>query len=67
MIPLESRKIILIGFFLVLFGFVMPFLMVIGVVRSTFFWNFASYGASVLGLLLGVVGAAMYAARKKDD
>lgn len=66
MIRLESSKIILIGFFLVLFGFVMPFLMVIGIFPSTFFLNFLAYGASVFGLLLGVIGAAMYAARKKD-
>jgi hypothetical protein len=36
----------------------MPFLMVISVVESTIFLNFFSFGASVLGLFLGVAGIA---------
>jgi len=45
---------------LVLLGFVLPFLMVIQVVEATFFLSFLSHGASVSGLLLGMVGAALY-------
>ena len=57
---MQPWKLILIGFVLVLFGFVMPFLMVMKVVESSFILNFLSYGASVLGLFLGLIGAALY-------
>ena len=57
---LQPWKLILIGFVLVLFGFVAPFLMVMKVVESSFILNFLSYGASVLGLFLGLIGAALY-------
>jgi len=49
-----------IGFVLVLFGAVAPFLMVMRIVPSTFFLNFFSYAASVSGLFLGIIGAALY-------
>jgi hypothetical protein len=52
-------KIILIGFALVILGVVLPFLMVLHVLKSTFFLNFLSYTASTAGLILGVIGAAM--------
>jgi len=50
----------LIGFVLVLFGFVAPLLMVLKVIQSTFLLNFLAYGASIGGLLLGTIGAAWY-------
>ena len=50
----------LIGFILVLLGAVLPFLMVLKVLPSTFALNFLAYGASVAGLFLGIIGAAMY-------
>jgi len=50
-----------IGFFLVLFGMVAPFLMVMRIVESTFFMNFFSFGASVVGLFFGIIGVAYYA------
>jgi hypothetical protein len=57
---------ILAGFFLVVAGFVLPFLMVLQVIPSTFFLNFLAYGASFSGLLLGIIGSAVYtAARRK--
>lgn len=54
---------------LMLFGVVMPFLMVIKLVESTFFWNFLSYGSSTLGFLLGIVAmaASRLKQKKKDD
>ena len=57
---MQPWKLILIGFVLVLFGFVAPFLMVMKLVPSSFILNFMSYGASVLGLFLGLIGAALY-------
>ena len=57
---IQPWKLIVIGFVLVLFGFVAPFLMVIRVVPSSFILNFLSFGASVVGLFLGLIGAALY-------
>lgn len=56
----QSRHLIIIGFFLVLFGFIAPLLMVVGVLESTFFLNFFSYATSVGGLFMGIIGAAGY-------
>lgn len=67
---LENEKTplfyILIGFVLVVIGAVMPFLMVMQIVRSTIFLNFISYAASISGLLLGILGAALYVRNAKD-
>jgi len=60
MIRLYPWKIVAIGFVLVLFGFLAPFLMVIRVIEASFVLSFLSYGASVSGLLLGIIGAAMH-------
>lgn len=57
---LHPRNLIFLGFILVLLGFVVPFLMVLRIVESSFFLNFFSYGASVAGLVLGLIGAAWY-------
>jgi len=51
---------ILIGFLLVLLGAVLPFLIVMQVIESTFFLNFLAYGASMVGLVLGLIGATLY-------
>jgi hypothetical protein len=52
--------LILIGFLLALTGVILPFLMVIHIIPSSFFLNFFSYGASLLGLMLGIIGASLY-------
>lgn len=52
--------LIFIGFLLSLAGVVLPFLMVIHLIPSTFFLNFFSYGVSLTGLFLGVIGASRY-------
>jgi len=52
----SPRKLILIGFVLVLLGFILPVLMVIGVLEATLLLNFFAYGASISGLLLGLIG-----------
>jgi hypothetical protein len=68
MIQSHPRAIILIGFVLVLLGAVLPFLMVLRIIEPTFPLSFFSFGASVAGLFLGLVGAAYYIRgnRKKD-
>lgn len=61
---MEERRafwLIVIGFLLVLTGAVLPLLMVLHVIPSTFFLNFLSYSASVAGLFLGVFGGTLYA------
>jgi len=57
---LHPREIIALGFVLVLFGFLAPFLMTIKVIEASFILSFLSYSASVSGLLLGIIGAAWY-------
>ncbi|OQA13394.1 MAG: hypothetical protein BWY63_03490 [Chloroflexi bacterium ADurb.Bin360] len=57
---------ILVGLVLVVTGFVLPLLMVLGILKSTLPLNFIAYGASFAGLLLGIVGAALYAKRGRD-
>ncbi len=49
-----------IGFLLVLLGFLLPFLMVLQVIQSTFLLNFLSYGSSIAGLFLGFLGASAF-------
>ncbi len=58
MIDEKPRTLLFTALGLLLFGWVMPFLMVIHVVESTFFMNFLSWGASVGGLYLGVIAVA---------
>jgi hypothetical protein len=60
MIDKDPRLIFVIGFVLVLLGAVIPWLMVLHVIKSTFALNFLAVGASVSGLILGVIGVAYY-------
>ena len=62
MIRIGSRTIIFIGFILVLLGFLLPLLMVLKVLASTYFFNFFSYTISVLGIFLGLIGSAQFIA-----
>jgi hypothetical protein len=56
-----------LGIILMLLGIVLPFLMVIEVLESTFFLNFFAYGASVAGLALSTVGFALWSRNRKDN
>jgi hypothetical protein len=62
---LEPIHIILIGIGLMLLGWILPFLMVMHMLESSFFLNFFAYGAQVSGLFLGVIGTAFYVRLKK--
>jgi len=55
---MKPRRLLWLGGFLVTLGWVLPYLMVIHVLESTFFLNFLSWGASAVGLLLGLLGSA---------
>ena len=61
----NPRLLLSLGLALMFLGVVLPFLMVIHVLESTFFLNFFSWGASVTGLALGTIGFALYARTKK--
>lgn len=56
---MKSRgvQIILIGFILVIFGAVAPFLMVLYGLSSYFMLDILAYCSSVVGVCLGVLGA----------
>jgi hypothetical protein len=56
----NPKRLLIIGFSLILAGVVLPFLMVIQVLESTFFLNFFAFGAQVTGLFLGFIGSVMY-------
>ena len=56
----DPRIIVLVGFLLVLAGFVLPFLMVLRIIPPNWVVSFVSFAASVSGLMLGLVGAALW-------
>ena len=67
MINMNSPSFLLgLGLFLMVLGIVLPFLIVIKLLESTFFLNFFSWGASVAGLSLGMIGFAMYSRNRRD-
>lgn len=56
----SPRFLLILGVALMILGIILPFLMVIHVLESTFFLNFFSWGSSVAGLAFGTIGFAMY-------
>lgn len=56
----RARNMIILAILMLLFGAAMPFAMIIQMVESTFFLNFAAFAVSVSGLFLGVLGVASY-------
>ncbi len=61
----SPRFLLILSIVLMLLGIVLPFLMVIHVFESTFFLNFFSWGASVAGLMLGMMGIAGYSRERR--
>jgi hypothetical protein len=63
-------RVLAIAIAMMIFGAVMPFLMVLHLVESTFFLNFLSFIASTLGFYFGIIGFASLrtkSKRGKDD
>jgi hypothetical protein len=60
MIRIGPRTIIFTGFILVFLGFLLPLLMVLKVLESTFFLNIFSFVASMLGVTFGLIGTAQF-------
>jgi hypothetical protein len=63
----SPRFLLSLGMILMLLGVILPFLMVIKVLESTFFLNFFSWGASVTGLSFGTIGFAIWSRGRKDE
>jgi len=57
---LTPLQLIGLGFLLSVTGLVIPFLMLMNIIAASFFLSFVSHGASVVGLFLGIIGAAQY-------
>ncbi len=66
MTDLDPKVLLGVGFLLVVAGFVLPMLMVLQIIPSTFFLNFFSYGASLVGLIMGMIGAMSLIARNRN-
>ncbi|HIC96631.1 TPA: hypothetical protein EYP12_08435 [Candidatus Bipolaricaulota bacterium] len=58
-------KLILSGFILVLGGVVLPWLMMIRLIEPNFALCFLSYASSLGGVILGIIGAALYVRSKR--
>jgi hypothetical protein len=66
--PMNSLKLVTIGFALVLAGFLVPFLMVLQILESNLILNFSAYGASLVGLVSSLYGVSQYSSsRGRDD
>jgi hypothetical protein len=63
----SPRFLLSLGLILMLLGIILPFLMVIRVLESTFFLNFFSWGASVAGLSFGTICFALWSGRRKKE
>ena len=58
-------RLMAIAICMMIFGVVMPFLMVLHVVASTFFLNFLSFLASTMGFFLGMISFSALRVRSK--
>jgi hypothetical protein len=55
----SPRFLLTLGLILLLIGWLIPLLIIMRVIPSTFLLNFLSWGTSVAGLFLGFIGGAM--------
>lgn len=55
---MNPRTILLVAFVLLVIGWVIPFLMMIDIIVSSFALGFVSFAMSILGLFLGIIGIA---------
>ncbi|HAV78232.1 MAG TPA: hypothetical protein DCX53_12860 [Anaerolineae bacterium] len=63
----SPRFLLTLGLILLLIGWIIPLLIIMRAIPSTFFLNFFSWGASVAGLFLGFIGGAMWVTMNKDQ
>lgn len=62
----SPRLLLTLSVVLMLLGIILPFLMVIQILESSFFLNFFAWGASVAGLALGTIGFAMWSKGRRE-
>jgi len=62
---LNPRSLLLGGALLVLVGWALPFLMVVGVIGPGFGLSFLSYALLLAGMMMGLVGSLMYVHRRR--
>jgi hypothetical protein len=66
MLHLSPKAMIVLGVLMMtVCGVIVPLLMVIHALESTFFLIFTSYAISVAGLYLGIIGVAQYVQTKR--
>ena len=63
----SPRFFFILGSFLLLIGWVIPLLILMRMIPSTFVLNFIGWSASVSGLFLGFLGGAMWVKMNKED
>jgi hypothetical protein len=66
---LSPTQMMIIGFVLLVIGFILPFVMVLRIIEPTLLLGFVSYLASFLGLVIGLIGVVMQGriGHKDDD
>ncbi|MDX9850007.1 MAG: hypothetical protein RBT01_05850 [Anaerolineaceae bacterium] len=64
---ITPKRLFLIAFVFLLLGVVIPFLMVMEVLESTYFLNFFSFIISFIGVIIGVIGSAYYVRINRRD
>lgn len=60
-------RLVVLGLFLLLAGCALPFLMVLRLIPLSFTAAFVGYGASVIGLALGLYGLAQHVLVGRDE
>jgi len=55
----HSLKLILLGLGLLILGVILPLMMIIELIESTFFLNFVTITSSTGGLIVGFLGIAL--------
>jgi len=63
---ISPRLLLSLGLILLFSGWIIPLLMVMHVIPSTFTLNFLGWTSSVAGLFLGLIGAAMMVRESKE-
>jgi hypothetical protein len=64
---IRSIHLFLIGFICVVVGAVLPFLMILGILETTFFLSFLTVFISTGGVLAGLVAVAYYSIERGFD
>jgi len=65
MINWSPQVFVGLGFVLLVIGVMLPLLMILQVIPSTFFLNFFAYGSSFLGLIFGIIGTVQLTIRRR--